>query len=223
MTPDIFTTSNADIDSRYGRQARSTWQWPVRVYTDEELDADPVWRDWRRAARGREDHTLDHTTVRFSYKVQAQLVHWSTSTAKYMTWLDTDVTQHREIDQAQWLKLMPWGTESVTFLDRQPYRYAETGWIAYRRDQCSQQLIQAVAAEYLSGGIWNLDQWHDAYVWDTVRLRLGTPSRSLAPPQPSAEARDNNIWPRSELSEYFQHHKGRRKLSVPNLVQKLHH
>jgi len=217
MTPDIVTSSNDLIDGQYGSQARSTWQWPVRVYTDLELDQDPRWRQWRDQARAREDRTFEHTTVRFSYKVQAQIRHFLSGTAKYMTWLDTDVRQTAPVTAEQWLRLMPWGTESITFLDRQPLKYAETGWIAYRRDHITAGFLQELESWYLDNRLWSLEQWHDAYVWDHVRQLVAVPSRSLAPPMTNS-IRLSHIWPRSELAAWSEHHKGRKKLAIPDLV-----
>jgi hypothetical protein len=217
MTPDIVTSSNDAIDQAYGGLARQTWQWPARVYTDSELDQDPVWREWRGQARPRETARLEHTTVRFSYKVQAQIRHYRSRSDKYMIWLDTDVRQTRPVTPGEWLALMPWGTESITFLDRQPHKYAETGWVAYRRDPVTDHFMRELEAWYLDHRLWSLAQWHDAYVWDHVRQLLSVPSRSLAPAMVQA-VQDSNIWPRSELATWSEHHKGRRKLAIPRLV-----
>jgi hypothetical protein len=210
MHTDVVTAVSEQQWQAWAQRAVATWQRQPTIYRDSELDQDPQWREWRLSAREREGPDFAHTAVRFSYKVQAQCHHFQSRRDKYMIWLDADVTQTQTCGDRDWFALMPWDRESITFLDRQPRKYAETGWIAYRRDADSARLLARLAQVYLSGEIWQLEQWHDAFVWDHVRMALNTPSRSLR----SAGAKTPDPFGDSSLAPWFRHHKGPRKSQI---------
>jgi len=211
MRYEIITSVNSELWRQYAQRSMKTWQRDPIVYWEaDRTTLDPVWERWRGAARPRETSRLAHQCVRFSHKVQAQIEHTRSSTADYVIWLDADVVQLQEISDQQLQDLMPAESELFTFLDRQPTKYAETGWIAYNMHHPRQkEFVNRLEDMYLTGEIFSIPEWHDAYVWDYVRQRGRYPGRSLL-----TKTRTSDPFGESELAPWFQHHKGQRKRDI---------
>lgn len=211
MHYEIITTCNIELHKKYAQRSLKTWQHLPNIYWEADQEhRDPRWELWRTAARMRETGRFAQECVRFSHKVQAQITHIRKSSADYVIWLDADVVQHTEYTQEQFQALMPSESELFTFLDRQPVKYAETGWIAYNmRHPRLKEFVNRLEDIYLSRELFTLEQWHDAYVWDQVRIRGNYPARNLLHNPRSSEPFDD-----SDLGAYFRHHKGPRKATI---------
>jgi hypothetical protein len=211
MHYEIITSCNVELHRKYAQKSMRTWTTdPVIYWQESQQHRDPRWDMWRTAARMRETGRFAQECVRFSHKVQAQIQHIRSSSADYVIWLDADVVQHSDYTPQQFAALMPAETELFTFLDRQPYKYAETGWIAYNmRHPRLKEFVNRLEDIYMTRELFSLEQFHDAFVWDHVRRRGNYPARNLLHNPRSSEPFDD-----SDLAPYFRHHKGQRKATI---------
>ena len=209
MRYEIITALNQKLHTDYAQRSMSTWQTEPVVYWEGDL-IDSRWQNWRQVAATRQTARFEQTCVRFSHKVEAQIHHSRRCTADYMIWLDADVVQHSVYSEEDFETLMPAPDELCTFLDRQPVKYAETGWIAYNmRHPRLKEFMRRLEDIYLTQEIFSLPEWHDAYVWDHVRQRGNYPARNLLHKNRSSEPFDD-----SDLAPWFRHHKGQRKARI---------
>jgi hypothetical protein len=209
MRYEIITALNTKLHTQYANKSLKTWQDLPIIYWEGDL-IDPRWDLWRTAARGHETGRFEQECVRFSHKVQAQIHHSRLCRADYMIWLDADVVQHVEYTEEEFETLLPAEDELCTFLDRQPVKYAETGWIAYNmRHPRLKEFMRVLEDMYLTRMIFTLQQYHDAFVWDYVRQRGNYPARNLLHKAKTSEPFDD-----SDLAPWFRHHKGSRKAKI---------
>lgn len=209
MHYEFITTVTDQLWQAYASRTIPTWQHQPVTYWQGQIQ-EPAWEAWRSAARQREGRTFEQTCVRFSHKVQAQIWHSRLTQADYMIWLDADVAQLRTISQEELAAVMPGPADLCTFLDRQPVKYAETGWIAYNmRHPRIKEFFRRLEDVYLTQEIWSLAQWHDAFVWDHVRQRGRYPARNLL-----HNARSSEPFDHSDLGGVWRHYKGQRKARI---------
>lgn len=209
MRYEIITACNQTLHSQYAAKSIATWQHTPIVYWQGDV-IDPRWDQWRTMARGYETGRFERECVRFSHKVQAQITHMRRSTADYVIWLDADIVQHTEYSEQQFQDLMPGPDELFTFLDRQPVKYAETGWIAYNMSHPRlKEFLRRLEDMYMNREIFGLQQTHDAFVWDHIRQRGNYPGRNLCTNPKAAEPFEH-----SDLKQFFKHHKGPRKAQI---------
>jgi hypothetical protein len=209
MRYEIITAINHKLHSAYGNKSLATWQTKPIIYWEGDL-IDPRWDHWRQVAKSKEGKSFELTTVRFSHKIQAQIHHIRQSSADYVIWLDADVVQHTEYTQDQLIDLLPTGDEMISYLNREPVKHSETGWIAYNMQHPRiKEFMRVLEDVYLTQVIFSLKEWHDAFVWDYVRKRGNYPGRNLCRNNRAAEP-----FEASDLKEFFKHHKGPRKAQI---------
>lgn len=213
MRYEIITSATHQMWHDYGSKAHWTWQRNAHIYWTprDDLDQrDVAWREWRRGAPAEEGMDFAHTAVRFSHKTQAIVQHCAHSTADVVIWMDLDVKQHAPCDELSWLMLLPTATECVTWLDRSPVKHAETGWLALNLTHPgTHEILREVEQCYVTGAIWQLPEWHDAYIFTHVIKSGGHPARNLLHNPRSSEPFDH-----SELAPWFRHYKGLRKRHI---------
>ena len=215
MRYEVITSCNHQLWAQYAMRSIPDWCFAQSVMAQVYWEHETTWQDsrwdrFRQQAQQRETARFQHTVCRFSWKVQAQIHAIRNSTADYVIWLDADVVQTQPITDDQIMMLLPGADHVATFLDRQPRKYAETGWIAYNLHHAqTRPFINAVEEIYLSQRIFDLEQWHDAFVWDHVRQQTQTPMRSLL-----HNNHTNDPFAHSDLAQHFQHHKGPRKATI---------
>ena len=211
MRYEVITSCNSNLWAEYAQRSIPGWQYQPRIYWESDADwQDPRWDQLRAQAEPAETPRLHHQYRRFTWKVQAQIHAIRNSTADYVIWLDADVVQTQEITPDQLQTLMPSADHVATFLSRQPWMYAETGWIAYNlAHPDTRPFINALEEIYLSRRIFDLEQWHDAFVWDHVRQATTTPMRNILP-----RPRTGDPFGQSDLGSHFAHHKGPRKANI---------
>jgi hypothetical protein len=216
MRYEVITSCNADLWSRYAERSIPGWQHQPRIYWESDQDwQDPRWDRLRAQTQHAETPRLSHQYRRFTWKVQAQIHAIRNSSADYVIWLDADVVQTQLFTPESWQAVMPAADHVATFLNRQPVMYAETGWIAYNCTHAgTRPFVNALEEIYLSQRIFDIKQWHDAFVWDHVRQQTQTPMRNIL-----SRARTDDPFAHSDLADYFCHHKGPRKQHIAKTLQ----
>lgn len=120
-----------------------------------------------------------------------------------LVWFDGDVQFHQKFSAATIDGLL--GDAQVAFLGRGPY-HSEIGFWAIRLDDVTRSFLVAIADVYTSGEVFNLREWHSAFVWDHVRKGMAMKERNLC-----AEGARGHVWPVSPLAAFCMHNKGLRK------------
>jgi len=210
---EIITTVNDELWNAYASKSISTWPWQVTIYKEGAL-SEPAWDEWRRNAKAIEGTSFKKTAVRFSHKVQSQIHALRNSSADIVIWIDADVTFMRPPTDDELQRVLPTGDEVVTYLDRSRVQvgnqlgmWAETGWLAWNpRHPALGKFLLLWERMYLDNLLWDLPQWHDAWVWDWLRRLTKLPARSV-----SQNSENSDVWPDSLLGAWSYHHKGPRK------------
>jgi hypothetical protein len=125
-----------------------------------------------------------------------------------LLWLDADVYTHRHIPQAFLEELLPEDRE-LAYLGRGE-KHSEIGFQLYRVDASDRAdrvgfMLSAFREIYASDEVFDLPEWHSAYVFDTARKRTGILGHDLTP------GGRGHVWHQSPLRMYTDHLKGDRK------------
>jgi hypothetical protein len=149
-------------------------------------------------------YSFRHDAYKFSKKVFAiELVARSIIGGR-LIWLDADTVTFTGVPRDLLARLPP-DEYPMACLDRKPY-HAECGFIGYNLDHpLARQFITVFAALYSSGEVFNLQEWHDSWVFDWARQFYNIPAYHIP--------HQNNAHPfvYSELGKYMDHLKGSRK------------
>lgn len=120
-------------------------------------------------------------------------------------WLDADVETTRPVPK-NWVSSLL-GYHDCACLQRQK-SHTEIGFYAFKINEKTRKVIDKFAYFYESGEVFNLKEWHSAYVWDRALESVpGLSIRNLSPNGRSCQ----HVWPNTVLAEYTTHWKGNRK------------
>ena len=109
--------------------------------------------------------------VRFAYKVFSIALATATIKTDWLIWLDADTHTHSLVPIAGLNELCP-ADSMISYLGRSETYHSECGWVAYNlTNPQTLQFIKNFVDMYNSDEIFELDEWHDSYVWDVVRRR----------------------------------------------------
>jgi hypothetical protein len=125
--------------------------------------------------------------------------------AKFLCWLDGDVVTHAPIASANVITdLMP-ADKSIAYLGREP-KHPDIAFQLYRLgDPLTMQFLREFTGFYATDEVFNLKEWHSAFVWRfalTPYLRL---AHNLTP------GGSGHVWHQSPLRLWGDHLKGERK------------
>lgn len=158
---------------------------------------------WRSKKTGY-DYRRD--AFRFSKKVFAINLVLPEIRAERFIWLDADTITLKGIPPTLFDKLPP-HSHALAYLDRQPY-HSECGFVGYNLEALpTRRFLKEFARLYASEEVFKLDEWHDSYVFDWLRKRLGIPSFAI----PYDRRHVTHPFVHSELGQYMDHLKGLRK------------
>lgn len=120
-----------------------------------------------------------------------------------LVWLDADVETFREVPE----RLVPdlLGRAEVAFLGRDR-SHSEIGFWAVQINPATRLFLERIAQVYTSGAVFELPEWHSAFVWDHIRKQSGLTEHNLMP-----RFARGHVWPGSPLGRVTRHDKGRRK------------
>lgn len=131
---------------------------------------------------------------RFAWKAFALLDAARRQETGILVWLDADVRTHARPPEELWRTLLD-GAQ-VSWLDRSPV-YPETGCVIFRLPCAA--FFEDYRRQYQDRLLFNLPQWHDAYVFHTIVSN--DPLRAWRPYH-------HGNWETSPLAPYLIHEKG---------------
>ena len=116
-----------------------------------------------------------YDAVRFHWKVNAiqTLINRDAQSLKDYTsilWLDSDIVFLKDIDQT-WINKHLHTNDIMSYMGRPNY-YSEMGIIYFNLEhEHTIEYINEVWEYYTSDEVYNLQEQHDSYVWDYVRIK----------------------------------------------------
>ena len=111
--------------------------------------------------------------VRFSHKVYAIFHAAKTTTADWLIWMDADMVCHSPVSESDIDRLIPAHTD-LCYLGRQG-KFSECGLYAMKlHTPAMDRFLSEFQRVYdqAETGIFKLAEWHDSFVFDSVRVRV---------------------------------------------------
>jgi len=172
----------------------------------------------RLASRKDSHKPFKWQAIRFAHKVYAIFDCAKRSNADVLMWMDADTVCHSPITLDKIEELVP--DVDLCYLGRQG-KYSECGLYAMDlRSPGTQSFLKEFQRMYddAENGIFTLDEWHDSYVFDDVRLRTKPKEYNWSAGIIRGEGHPliNCEW-----GAYLDHLKGDRKSSGKSLAKDL--
>lgn len=181
----VTTMSQANYE-QYGEKFLDTyiefWDIPIHVYwegTDfPSKDSDLiVWHDLNqdrdRAIFLKEygdkvDKDYRYNATKFCHKVFALTDPKRLDQSDVWIWLDADIETFSTVSE-EWLdEVCPAGFIG-SYLGRTDWHHSECGFVSFNMDEGAGGLLQGMREVYSSGELFRLKEWHDSFVFDTLR------------------------------------------------------
>lgn len=119
-----------------------------------------------------------------------------------LIWLDGDVRITKPVSTKTLTRLL--GDADVCYLGRDR-SHSEIGFWAIRINDRTREFLRRIAEMFTSDAVFDLPEWHSAYVWDHVRRQMGMKECNLTP------GGHGHVWLRSPLAQWSNHLKGKLK------------
>lgn len=183
------------------------------IYHDRGLDQDlQVFRaDWEHSpmANGMVGNKVSYRyeAVRFCNKVFCVTSPLRPDDLDWWIWIDADTvcTKPIQIDEIFFRETLR--SEAVaSYLGRKDWDHSECGFVAYNLRKGGNQFLSAFRHAYVTGAIFSLEQWHDSFVFDVLRMEFekrGHKFHNISEGLPGLD-----VWPQTILGEYMTHFKG---------------
>ena len=163
---------------------------------------DPIRSQRKDAGKG-----FKWDAVRFAHKVYAIFKAAKNTDADWLIWMDADMVCHSQINN-EFLNSMCGPTYDLCFLGRTG-KYSECGLYAINLKTSMGQLFLSRFQEYYDQDIiFNLEEWHDSFVFDAVRQSVQCQELDWSRGIIKGEGHPiiNSAW-----GAYLDHLKGKRK------------
>lgn len=126
---------------------------------------------------------------------------------RYLIWLDADVHTTRQVTMEEIRECLPKEGDAVAYMGRKDWPHSECGWLAFDLGNGGDSVIRHVVDMYLGDLIFNLDQWHDSWVFDDARKWL-LQLKNIKCTNLTADKPGMDIWPHSSMGKWSIHYKG---------------
>lgn len=147
--------------------------------------------------------------VRFSHKVFALYDAVTNNVGKSIVWVDADTITHSNVPEDFLLTNFPQKDYGVAYLGR-IRQYSECGWVIYHSNHpLMKDFWETFINYYRNDTIFQLQEWHDSFVFDVVRKEFeskGMKNQNITPGFLAGHPFINCV-----LGEYMDHMKGPRK------------
>lgn len=147
--------------------------------------------------------------VRFSHKIFAIYDCVCKNLNKSVVWLDADTITHSPVPDNFLETNFPSNEYGIAYLGRIK-QYSECGWVVYHMtNPVMKEFWETFVNYYRYDTIFELDEWHDSYVFDVVKKEYeskGLKNHNITPGFIAGHPFINCV-----LGEYMDHMKGPRK------------
>lgn len=145
---------------------KETWKNVPKANGD--VSQDPIRSKRKDAGKGFKWHA-----IRFSHKVYSIFACVKECNSDILIWMDADTICHSPITISDLDRMIP-QTQDLCYLGRKG-KYSECGLYSLNlRSEMTINFLNAFQTMYdnAESGIFTLDEWHDSFVFDAVRLKF---------------------------------------------------
>lgn len=157
-----------DLDTGVPELTAFKERWKNVPYANGDISSFP-----RLAARKDSHKPFKWDAIRFAHKVYT-IFHCAKNTdADILIWMDADMVCHSPISMSEIQRLIP-ADKDLCYLGRDN-KFSECGLYSLNlRSEITRNFLNQFQWMYdkAEAGIFNLDEWHDSYVFDDVRKRF---------------------------------------------------
>lgn len=155
----------------------------------------------RNSHRTYKDYKFDG--IRFAHKTYATF-HAANQSVDYLIWLDSDTEIYNFIDKDYFLKFLPKGS-FVGYIGRKGI--SETGFLIFDMNHLyAKDFFKRYQWYYDSDALYDLGEYHDAYIFDTVRKEFEADGRISSYNVSPAECTKGHF--NATFNGYMVHYKG---------------
>jgi len=217
MKIQTVTSWNNKLYKEYAHRFEKTYNWPfdLIVYNEDKdmFDKIPDLKKFIERNKHREVESFKKDGVRFSYKVYAytHAIENSSSDVDGLICIDADSVFYKSID-VEWIKKHIHKDDCmISYLGRGS-NYSECGFLYFnmQHDQI-RNYARYMKKMYDFDEIYNLEEYHDSYVWDYVRKVFEEDMKVKN--YNIGDNRGGHVQARSILGTVYDHTKGKRKLT----------
>lgn len=181
-----FMARHRDDPVRWGRQPRAGHQWKDRTLRD--------------------GYNFRYDALRFAGQAFApENVAATMPDGDVLVWLDADVSSRQGIDPKFIEGLL--GASQGAYLGRPP-KHSEIGFWAIRLDPQTRDFLTTFARLYRTDVVFNLKEWHSAFLWDFARVAFEAKGAVFTNLTPHGHGR---VFEVSPLRHHLVHKKGDQK------------
>ncbi len=148
--------------------------------------------------------------IRFSFKPFSihQVLDYLPDNLSYLIWTDADLRCKERFNTENLLEFMPNQDELMSYLGREN-SYSECSFLGFNmKNSETIKYINRMIDVYETGEIFSIEQWHDSFIWDWVRVeferKINAKFKDI-----SGDARSKeHVYINTKLNKYFDHLKG---------------
>lgn len=125
-----------------------------------------------------------------------------------LIWLDADVITKKPINE-DFLSIAGPQDFVASYIGRKDWDHSECGWVAYNmKNEAGYAFIRSFCEMYETGNVFNLEQWHDSFVFDYLRKEVDKANDKECFFNLAEGVGGVNVWSEILLGEYMEHRKG---------------
>jgi hypothetical protein len=191
---------------------KETWKSVPKANGD--VSADPIRSKRKDAGKGFKWHA-----IRFAHKVYSIFACAKECDSDFLIWMDADTVCHSPITIEQLTKMIP-NDKDLCYLGRKG-KYSECGLYSMNlKSEMTKNFLSEFQRMYdnAEAGIFQLEEWHDSYVFDAVRKKFPflkqldwAASLYDLRPSPGMSTGEGHPLINSEWGAWLDHLKGGRK------------
>lgn len=148
--------------------------------------------------------------LRFSFKPFSiyQSLDFIPKDLDFLIWTDADLRCKMEFKTTDLAEFLPDENEIMSYLGREG-SYSECGFLGFNMKlEGTKKYIERMINIYTSGEIFSLEQWHDSFIWDFVRIEFQK-NYNYKFKDISGNAHDKeHVFINTGLGKFFDHLKG---------------
>ena len=126
-----------------------------------------------------------------------------------LLWTDADLRCKKKFDSNALKKYLPENDKLMSYLGRKKPWYSECGFLGFNlKHPDFHNYINRVIDIYVTGEIFSLEQWHDSWVWDYVRVEFEKNKNTKFKNISGDGVNFDHPFVNCGLEEFFDHLKG---------------
>ena len=157
------------------------------------------------------DYDYKFNAVKFSYKPFSilQSLDYTPDDLDYLIWTDADLRCKKKFEANDLVEFMPENEYIMSYLGRKN-AYSECGFLGFNlKNERFIRYIERVIEIYTSGEFFTLDEWHDSYIWDHVRMEFEKNYQYKFKNLATGDAFEKeHVYINTNLDNFFDHLKG---------------